>query len=83
MLIKDRKTNLKSFFTNETKNAPCIMCLEVPATFWKHVENNNRSTERIIGKMKRVIQSKIVDILAEVSKTDIPVRFRAFLSNVE
>ena len=43
----------------------------------------NRSTERIIGKMKRVIQSKIVDILAEVSKTDIPERFRAFLSNVE
>ena len=34
MLIRDRKTNLKSFFTNETKNAPRIMCPEVLATFW-------------------------------------------------
>ena len=27
MLKRDRKTNLKSFFTNETKNAPCITSL--------------------------------------------------------
>jgi len=80
MLVRDRKTTLKCFFTSQSKNAPCIMCSEIPAAFWRCVENNNRATERIIGKMKGVVQSKIVDSLSGLSKSD--VRIRAYLSNV-
>ena len=80
-LLQDRKAGLKSFFTAESKNAPCVMCTEVPSAFWKVAENNNRATERLIGKLKLVLQSSIVDCPSQLGKTD--VRVRAFLCNIK
>ena len=61
-LLKDRSATLQRFCTTSSKTAPCISCSEVSASFWRNVENNNRSTERMIGKMKRVVQNKLMDV---------------------
>ena len=79
-LLKDRSATLKRFFTTLSKTAPCISCSEVPASFWRNVEINNRSTERMIGKMKRVVQNKLMDVSSQLNKTDI--RIRAYLVNI-
>ena len=60
-LLQNSKAGLKSFFTTESINAPCIACPELPAMFWKVVENNNRGTGRQIGKLKKIVHNRIVD----------------------
>ena len=67
-LLKDRSATLKRFFATLSKTAPCISCSEVPASFWRNAENNNRSTERMIGKMKRVVQNRLMDVSLQLTK---------------
>ena len=50
-LFKSRNTRLKSFATVQSQFAPCIICANAPVSFWKTNDNNNRSTERQIGKL--------------------------------
>ena len=80
-LLQERKAGLKDFFTVESKTASCITCLEVPAAHWRNMENNNRATERFTGKLKGVVQNKILDSSSHPDKTDI--RLRAFLCNMD
>ena len=59
-LLKDRSSRLRSFFfTSCSKTAQCINSSEIPALFWIGFENNNRSTERVIGKLKQVVRNKL------------------------
>ena len=50
-LLQDRTSRLRHFFTSASKNAPCITMTSVSPNFWKTIDNNNRSTERRIGKL--------------------------------
>jgi len=43
--LRSRSARLKSFFTVQSKTAPCVVCTNVPAAFWRVIDNNNRSTE--------------------------------------
>ena len=72
-LLKDRRATFKSFFTGLSKTAPCINCAEVPIPVWRGTEYNNRCTERMIGKMKRVVQNKLMDVSYQQSKTDMSI----------
>ena len=49
-LLKSRNVRLKSFSTVRSQFAPCVMSANVPVSFWKTIDNNNRFTERQIGK---------------------------------
>ena len=49
-LLISRNARLKSFSTVQSQFAPSIMCVNVPVSFWKTIDNNNRFTERQIGK---------------------------------
>ena len=80
-LLEERKASLKDFFTLESKAAVCILCSEVPVAHWRNIDNNNRATERYIGKLKNVVQNKIRDSTSHPSETDI--RIRAFLCNMD
>ena len=60
-LLEERKASLKDFFTLESKAAACILCSEVPVAHRRNIDNNNRATERYIGKLKNVVQNKIRD----------------------
>ena len=61
--------------------AACMLCSEVPKAHWRNIDNNNRATERYIGKLKSVVQNKIRDSSSHPSVTDI--RIRAFLCNMD
>ena len=80
-LLRGRKAGLKDSFTSESRTAPCIVCSEVPVAHWKTIENNNRATEKLIGKLKGVVQNTILDFPSHPNKTD--MRIRAFLCNIE
>ena len=71
----------KRFFTSESRTAPCIVCSEVPVAHWKSIENNNRATGRLIGKLKGVVQNTILDSPSHPNKTHMHIR--AFLCNME
>ena len=60
---------------------PCARCFEVPVEFWKNIDNNNRVTERIMGKMKGVINNLDAESPLHPNKTD--VHIRACLCNIE
>ena len=79
-LLKERKASLKDFFALESKAAACILFSEVPVAHWRNIDNNNRATERYIGRLKNV-QNKILDSTSHPTKTDI--RIRAFLCNMD
>ena len=49
-LLQSRNARLKSFSTVQSQFAPCVMSANVPVSFWKTIGNNNRFTERQIGK---------------------------------
>ena len=59
--LQDRTYRLRHFFTSVSKNAPCITMISVSLNFWKTIDNKNRSTERRIGKLRSIVQSKISD----------------------
>ena len=80
-LLQGRKAGLRDFFTSESRTAPCIVCSQVPVAHWKNIGNNNRATERLIGKLKGVVQNTILDSPSHPNKTD--MRIRAFLCNME
>ena len=79
--LQGRKAGLRDFFTSESRTALCMGCSEVPIVHWKSIENNNRATERLIGKLKGVVQNTIFDSLLHPNKTDMSIR--AFLYNME
>ena len=79
--LQGRKAGLRDFFTSESRIAPCIVCSEVPVAHWKSIKNSNRATERLIGKLKGVVQNTIFDSPLNPNKTD--MRIRAFLRNME
>ena len=54
-MLWNRKPS-KSFFTAESRNAPCVVYRE--QQFWKAIDNHNRSCERFIGKMSTVMEDK-------------------------
>ena len=80
-LLQGRKAGLRDYFTSESRTASCIVCSKVPIAYWKSIKNNNRATERLIGKLKGVVQNTILDFLSHPNKTD--MRIRAFLCNME
>ena len=55
------------------------MCANVPVSFWKTIDNNNRSTERQIGKLKNIIQKRLND----GCNRRVDMRLRAFQCNME
>ena len=54
------------------------MCANVPVSFWKAIDNNNRSAERQIGKLKNIIQKRLND----GCNRRVDMRLRAFLCNM-
>ena len=80
-LLQGRKAGLRDVLTSESKTAPCIVCSEVPVAHWKSIENNNIATERLIGKLKGVVQNTILDSPSHPNITD--MRIRAFLCNMD
>ena len=59
--LMDRTTRLKHFFTTQTKKARCISYSRIPPQFWKTIHNNNRSNERRIGRLEKIVNDKIGD----------------------
>ena len=59
-LLQDRTTRLRHF-TMKSKEAPCIAVSHINPNFWKSIHNNNRATERRIGKLKGLINDKITE----------------------
>ena len=64
------KTTLKSFFSERSRSAPGIRCSEVPVECWKNIDNSNKATERIIGKIKGVINNLVAESPLHPNKTD-------------
>ena len=54
-LLQDRRSRLKHFFTIWSKEAPSMT--RVQPSFWKSIDNHNRSTERRIGKYEGCLKS--------------------------
>ena len=50
--LQDRTSRFRDFFTSASKNAPCMTMTSVGPNFWKTIDNNNRSTERRIRKLR-------------------------------
>ena len=51
--MKCRAARLKNFFTSQSQSAPCVTHSDIiPAMLWKSINNNNRATEKRIGKLK-------------------------------
>ena len=81
LFLQDPTKKLKHFFTWKSKDAPCITASHIHPSFWKSIDNNNRSTERRIGKLKGLIQERISEKPSQLNRSDI--RLRAFLCNME
>ena len=77
MLLKRKQ--LRDFFTEKSKFSPCIACFSSPM-FWKSIDNNNRSAERFIGRLKLIVNGMVLDDLQNFDKTDLS--FLATLHNV-
>ena len=71
---------LRDFFTEDSKMAPCITSVSVLPTFWRNIDNNNRVTERFVGKLKGVVNGLIRDDKDNLNKTD--MRILATLHNI-
>ena len=74
-----KRKQLRDFYAEESKFSSCIACFSSPM-FWKSIDNNNRSTERFIGRLKLIINSMVRDDLQNFDKTDF--RIPATLQNV-
>ena len=48
--FKSRNARLRNFPTARIQFAPCALCANVPVSFPKTNDNNNRSTERQVGE---------------------------------
>ena len=59
--LQCRAARLRNFFTVQSQRAPCVLHNSIPAMFWKTIKNNNRCTERRIGKLKNIIQDRVCD----------------------
>ena len=79
-LLQNRSTRLKHFFTQKSKKAPCLALSNISSTFWKLIDNHSRSTERRIGKLKNLVNERIIDT-SHFNRTDL--RLRAYLCNME
>ena len=75
-LLKSRNARLKNFSTVRSQFAPCVMCANVPVSFWKTIDNNNRSTERQIGNLKH----HLIRILSNECNHLVDTRLRACVS---
>ena len=74
--LQCRAARLRNFFTVQSQRAPCVMHNSIPAMFWNTIENNNRCTERRIGKLKNIIQDRVCD-------RRIDLRLRSYLCDME
>ena len=74
-----KRKQLQDFITEESKFSPCIACFLFPM-FWKSTDNNNRSTEQFIGRLKLIVNGMVRDDLQNLDKTDL--RILATLHNV-
>ena len=63
-----KRKQLRDFFTEENKFSPCITCFSSPL-FWKSIDNNNRNTERFIGRLKLIVNGMVRDDLQNFDKT--------------
>ena len=79
--LMNRSSNLKHFFTTQSKEPPCISLNQVSSQFWKTVENNNRANERRIDKLKGLVNKSLCDNSDQMMVSD--MRLRAFLCNAE
>ena len=41
--------------------------------FWKSIDNNNRSTEQFIGRLKLIVNGMVQDDLQNFDKTDLRI----------
>ena len=67
-----KRQQLRDFFTEESKFSSCIACFSSPM-FWKSIDNNNRSTERFIGRLKLIVNGLVRDDLQNFDKTDLRI----------
>ena len=67
-LFQDRRSRLMHFFTSSSKEATCISMTRVQSSFWKSIDNHNRSTKRRIGRLKELINKK-----SEISQLNLPI----------
>ena len=65
--LQCRAARLRNFFTVQSQRVPYVMHNSIPAIFWKTIENNNRCTERQIGKLKNIIQDRVFVITRETA----------------
>ena len=79
--LMNRSSNLKHFFTTQSKEVPCISLNQVSSQFWKTVANNNRANEPRIGKLKGLVNKRLCDNPDQMKVSD--MRLRAFLCNAE
>ena len=59
--LRKGPARLKFLLTAQSKTAPCVLCANVPAAFWRASDHNNRCTKRLIGKLKNIIQNRLCD----------------------
>ena len=59
--LQCRAARLRNFFTVRSQRAPYVKLNSIPAMFWKTIENNNRCTERRIGKLRNIIQDRVCE----------------------
>ena len=69
-LLKRKQS--RDFFSEESKFSPCIACFSSPV-FWKSIDNNNRSTERFIGRLNLIVNGMVRDDLQNFDKTDLRI----------
>ena len=67
-----KRKQLRDFHTEESKFSPCIACFS-SSIFWKSIDNNNRSTERFIGRLKLIVNGMVRDDLQNFDKTDLSI----------
>ena len=77
-LLSDPKKCLRHFFTKQSIEASCISASNLNPYFWHAIDCYNRSTERLIGILKKIINQKIFDAPKYMNRTDI--RLRAYMS---
>ena len=79
--LLQNRSRLKHFFTNRSKEAPCILMTRVQPSFRKAIDDHNRSTKRRIGRLKELINKKIRDEPTQLTHFDL--RLSAHLCNME
>ena len=80
-LLNDPKKSLRHFFTKQSQEAPCISASHLNPSSWRAIDYHNRSTERRIGILKKIIHQKIFDAPECMNRTD--TRLRECMCNLD